>query len=52
MCRVLSISLQNRKESQIKMKRWYAKDARIREFKPGEIYLLLWSVHGHPVQAK
>jgi len=34
------------------MKRWYAKDARIREFKPGEKDILLWPVPGHPLQAK
>ena len=52
MCRVLSISSQNGKRSQVKMKRLYAKDARIREFKPGEKDLLLWHVPCQPLQAK
>ena len=36
-------------QSQVKMKQWYDKDVRIREFKPGEKVLV--SLSGHPLQA-
>jgi hypothetical protein len=38
------------KQSQVKMKQWYDKDAMIRLFKPGEKVIVLLPIHSHPVQ--
>ncbi len=39
-------------QSQVKMKTWYDKKARHREFQPGEQVLVLLPFQGHPLQAK
>ena len=50
--RACEIARENLKQSQVKMKQWYDKDARTREFKPGEKVLVFLPVPGHPLQAK
>ena len=42
----------NLKDAQGCMKRWYAKHARSRTFKPGNNVLVLLPIHHHPLQAR
>jgi len=50
--RACEIAHENVKQSQLKFKQWYNKDARMREFKPGEKVLVLLPVPGHPLEAQ
>jgi len=50
--RPCEIEHEHLKQSQVKMKQWYDKDAMIREFKPGEKVIVLSLIPCHPLQAK
>ena len=50
--RASEIARENLKEAQTKMKKWYDKDAKSREFSPGDKVLVLFPIPGHPVQAR
>ena len=50
--RACEIEHDNLKQSQVKMKQWYDKDAMKREFKPGEKIFVLLLIPCHPLQAK
>jgi hypothetical protein len=41
----------NLKQSQTKVKQWYNKDTMIREFKPGEKFIVLLLIPCHPLHA-
>ena len=49
--RAREIEQANKKQSQDKMKQRYDKDAMIRQFKPGEKFIVLLLIHCHPLQA-
>ena len=42
----------NLKSAQHRMKRWYDKKARCRDFNPGDNVLVLLPIHGNPLQAR
>ena len=50
--RACDIEHDNLKQSQDKMKRWYDKDAKVRELKPGEQFILLLLIPCHTLPAK
>ena len=50
--RASEIAGENLKEAQSKMKKWYDKDAKSREFSPGDKVLVLLPIPGHPLQAR
>ena len=50
--RASEIARKNLKEAQTKMKKWYDKDAKSREFSPGDKVLVLFPIPGHPLQAR
>ena len=50
--RASEIARENLKEAQTKMKKWYDKDAKSREFSPGDKVLVLVPIPGHPLQAR
>ncbi|XP_077993259.1 uncharacterized protein LOC144447231 [Glandiceps talaboti] len=50
--RACDVARENLKGSQMKMKKWYDKDARNRVFKPGHRVLVLFPIPGHPLQAR
>ena len=50
--RASEIARENLKEAQSKMKKWYDKDAKSREFSPGDKVLVLFPIPGHPLQAR
>ena len=50
--RASEIAGENLKEAQSKMKKWYDKDAKSREFSPGDKVLVLFPIPGHPLQAR
>ncbi|XP_077977779.1 uncharacterized protein LOC144433347 [Glandiceps talaboti] len=50
--RACDVARENLKGSQMKMKKWYDKDARNRVFKPGDRVLVLFPIPGHPLQAR
>ena len=50
--RASEIARENLKETQTKMKKWYDKDAKSREFSPGDKVLVLFPIPGHPLQAR
>ena len=50
--RASDIARENLKEAQTKMKKWYDKDAKSREFGPGDKVLVLFPIPGHPLQAR
>ena len=50
--RAFEIEHDNLKQSQDKMKKWYDKDAIIREYKSGERVIVLLLIRCHPLQAK
>ena len=45
-------ALKNLKSAQHRMKVWYDKKARYREFNPGDKVLVLLPIHGNPLQAR
>ena len=49
--RACEIEHDNLKQSQVKMKKWYDKDAMIISFKPGETVNVLLPIHCQPIQA-
>ena len=46
------IARQNLKQAQTKMKTWYDKDVKTREFKPGDKVLVLFPIKESPLQAR
>jgi len=50
--RANEIARENLREAQTKMKKWYDKDAKAREFKPGDKVLVLFPISSHPLQAR
>ena len=50
--RASEIARENLTEAQTKMKKWYDKDAKSREFSPGDKVLVLFPIPGHPLQAR
>ena len=50
--RVSEIARENLKEAQTKMKKWYDKDAKSREFGLRDKVLVLFPIPGHPLQAR
>lgn len=46
------LAQENLKSSQLKMKVWYDKNARNRNFKPGDKVLVFLPIPGHPLQAR
>ena len=50
--RASAIARENLKEAQTKMKKWYDKVAKSREFSPGDKVLVLFPIPGHPLQAR
>ena len=50
--RANEIARQNLKEAQTRMKKWYDKSSKDREFKPGDKVLVLFPIPGHPLQAR
>ena len=50
--RASEIARENLKEAQTKMKKWYDKDTKSREFSPGDKVLVLFPKPGHTLQAR
>ena len=48
----VKIAKTNLKNSQVKMKTWYDKNARNRVFQPGDKVVIFLPVPGHPLQAR